>query len=201
MSLWKFTPYNREKWNGAEERVLFVGPEPNENTPLDGIFDMGKLFRMAYAKNKYLGNKQFYDRCEIMLKGLGVEFDAFRFMDLKAIGGGAKAKLSAVREYVDNSLDQVCRYFNSTDRDFGKAPDIIILLGRIAQPVFVQYVWDKVSDSELKWVGMPSPSHTTSYDGLKYASANIRQHLKPITELAERWIYDKNNFDNWTSIV
>ena len=202
MSLWKFTPYNLEKWNDAEERVLFVGPEPNEDKPLDGIFDMGKLFRMAYAENKYLGNKRFYTRCEIMLKGLGVGFDAFRFMDLKAEGGGAQANPSTVSEYVENNLGQVCKYFTSTDLDFGLAPHIIILLGK-AQRVFVQHVWDpvkKVADSELKWVGMPSPSSMTGYIGLEHASANIRQHLKPITEQAERWTYDPNNFNDWKSM-
>lgn len=44
MSLWEFTPYNKEEWNKAKERVLFVGPEPNEDRPLGGILDMGELF-------------------------------------------------------------------------------------------------------------------------------------------------------------
>ena len=90
---WEFTPYNLDEWNNAEERVLFVGSEPNGNNPHPDILDMGQWFRTACEENNYLGGPQFYKRCEIMLEGLGVGFSAFRFMDLKAVGGGAQAGL------------------------------------------------------------------------------------------------------------
>ena len=54
-----------------------------------------------------------------------------------------------------------------------------------------------VSDPGLKDVGMTHPSHAVSYEGLEFASANIRQHLKPITEQAEKWVYHPDDFDDW----
>jgi hypothetical protein len=53
---WEFTPYNLEEWNKAEERVLFVGSEPNGDNPHGEILDMGQWFRTACAENNYLGN-------------------------------------------------------------------------------------------------------------------------------------------------
>jgi hypothetical protein len=47
---------------------------------------------------------------------------------------------------------------------------------------------------------MPHPSHTVSYEGLEEASKKIREHLKPIDQRAEKWVYDKNKSDNWRRI-
>jgi len=47
---------------------------------------------------------------------------------------------------------------------------------------------------------MPHPSHTVGYEGLEYASKKIREHLQPINQQAEKWVYDKNKFDNWRRI-
>ena len=204
--LWKFTPYNRDKWNIAEERILFVASEPNGYNPNSGILDMGDWFRTAESKNKFHKNEQFFRRCEIMLNGInnkntGNLFNNFRFMDLKATQGGPQADPTAVSDYVKNNMNDVIKYFNSTDTNFGLSPHIIVLLGNPAQSTFINCIRDKLINNEnLKWIGMPHPSAQIGYVGLEYASKNIRQHLKPINELANKWIYHKDNFNVWRNI-
>ncbi len=207
MNRWSFSPYNLDKWNDAKERILFVAPEPNGDNPNSGVLDMGDWFRNA-RDNGYYKNKPFFRRCEIILTGiLGAEttgdvFNSLRFVDLKAIQGGAKPDREDVMEYVVRNISDVTKYFNSTDRAFGLSPHIVVLLGRIAQPVFVRCIRHKImNNSNIRWVGMPSLSHMVSYVGLRYASGNIRQHLKPINEPAEKWVYRKNDFDVWLGIL
>ncbi|MGZ8947460.1 MAG: hypothetical protein ACXW1W_18800 [Methylococcaceae bacterium] len=121
-------------------------------------------------------------------------------MDLKATQGGGKANKKAVSDYVKDNLNEVTKYFNSTDEDFGLSPHIIVLLGNTAQSIFSELIKEKVNDKNLKWIGMPHPSHTVGYEGLEDASKKIREHLKPINQQAEKWVYDKNKIDNWRSI-
>jgi hypothetical protein len=63
------------------------------------------------------------------------------------------------------------------------------------------HIKDKVNDKNLKWIGMPHPSAQVGYKGLEDTSKKIREHLKPINEEAEKWVYDKNKFDNWRRIL
>jgi hypothetical protein len=213
MGCWKFTPYDRDKWNKAEERILFVASEPNGDNPNNGNLDMGDWFRTAAPKNNYHGNPQFFLRCVIMLNGINgkstgqayvkndADFNNFRFMDLKAIQGGAIPGPNAVLNFVLNHMNEATKYFNSTDTDFGLAPHIIVLLGNTAQSVFISCIRKQViNDKNLKWIAMPHPSAQVGYDGLEYASKKIREHLKPINEPAEKWVYQRNNFDDWRSI-
>ncbi|MGZ8947459.1 MAG: hypothetical protein ACXW1W_18795 [Methylococcaceae bacterium] len=69
MDSWKFTPYDINKWNKAEERILFVASEPNGDQPNSGILDMGDWFKTA-PQNNYHDNLQFFTRCKIMLNGI-----------------------------------------------------------------------------------------------------------------------------------
>jgi hypothetical protein len=207
MNRWKFTPYNLDKWNSAKERILFVAPEPNGENPNIDNLDMGHLFRNA-RQNNYYNNPQFFTRCEIILNGItnykkvGNVYNNFRFMDLKAIQGGGKADQNHVLEYVKNNIVEVTKYFNSDDKDFGLSPHVIVLLGNIAQSIFINCIRTRVINIQnLKWIGMPHPSHTVGYDGLKYACIHIRKHLKPIKEQAEKWVYHKNDFNDWRSVV
>ena len=200
---WKFTPYKLDKWNNSKERILFVGSEPNGDNPNIDKLDMGHLFRNA-MQNNYYNNRPFFTRCEIMLNGINgknIGFGNFRFMDLKATQGGGNANPNSVLEYVINNIVEVTKYFNSDDKDFGLSPHVIVLLGNIAQSIFIMCIRNRViNDKNLKWIGMPHPSAYVRYVGLEYASKNIRQHLKPINELAEKWVYHKDNFDVWRSI-
>jgi hypothetical protein len=200
MDCWKFTTYDLDKWNKAEERILFVAHEPNGDNP-NGGEDMGHWFKTA-PQNIFYKNEPFYRRCEIMLNGINGKngFDNFRFMDLKATQGGGKANKKAVSDYVKDNLNEVTKYFNSTDTNFGLSAQIIVLLGNISQSIFPVHIRDKINDKNLKWVGMPHPSHTVGYVGLEYASKKIREHLQPINQQAEKWVYDKNKFDNWSRI-
>ncbi len=223
MCRWDFTPYNLDKWNKAEERILFVGVEPNGENPHSGK-DMGRWFRTATPKNKYHTNPQFYTRCVIMLIGINNKFGFvnqpvdqntvlnyvknnpsifgnFRFMDLKATQGGGQADKNIVSKYVEENIEEVAKYFNSTDRSFGLTPHIIVLLGNTTQLVFIKHIKKRlINDENLKWVGMPHPSAQVGYEGLIEASKSIQQHLKPINQQAEKWVYDKNNFNNWKTI-
>lgn len=208
MHRWEFTPYNLEKWNSAKERILFVAPEPNGDNPNGENLDMGHWFRNA-KQNNYYKNKQFYNRCEFILNGIITTpqhsenvFNNLRFMDLKATQGGGQANQNHVLEYVNNNLNETTKYFNSTDMAFGLSPHIIVLLGNKAQSIFVRCIRDQlINDKNLKWIGMPHPSHTVGYEGLKYACKDIRRHLKPINEQAEKWVYHKDDFNDWRKIV
>jgi len=206
--LWKFTPYNIKKWNQSNERILFVAAEPNGEQPNGGNYDMGEWFRTATPKNNYHNNEQFFRRCEIILSGILIDtlsdnrFDNFRLMDLKATSGTGKADPRAVEEYVKRNFDDVIKYFNSTNEEFGLFPHIVVLLGNTAQSVFKRCIREKlINNSNLKWIGMPHPSHTVEYAALKNASGNIRQHLSSITNITtDKWIYRKNGDDVWRKI-
>jgi len=81
------------------------------------------------------------------------------------------------------------------------APHIIVLLGNTAQSVFIGCIRKQlINDKTLKWIAMPHPSAQIAYDGLEEASKKIREHLKPINEDAEKWVYQLDNFDDWRSI-
>jgi hypothetical protein len=121
-------------------------------------------------------------------------------MDLKATQGGAEASPHKVLEYVQTHMDEVIRYFNSTDESFGLSPHSILLLGNTAQSVFVKLVRPKITNNEIKWIGMPHPSHTVGYDGLRYASERIIEYLKPINQSGKKWVYKKDKFNNWVNI-
>ena len=214
MDCWTFTPYDLDKWNKVEERILFVASEPNGERPNGGVPDMGDWFRTANEENNYHGNPQFFMRCVIMLNGINgkctgqayvkndPDFDNFRFMDLKATQGGAIPNPNAVLNFVLNHMNEVTKYFSSTDTYFGLAPHIIVLLGNTAQSVFISCISRKqvINDKNLKWIAMPHPSAQVGYEGLEDASKKIRQHLKPINEKAKKWIYRKDKYDNWGSI-
>ncbi len=207
MITWKFTPYNLEKWNDAEERVMFVASEPNGENPNGNVFDMGHWFRNA-ERNNFYNNKRFFTRCEYILRGIAMNrsrvniFDNFRFMDLKATQGGNYAVVACVRDYVKNNMSDVVKYFDSCDETFGISPNIIVLLGNPAQFIFTKYIRSKLLNSRtLQWVGMPHPSNAVGYEGLKFAAGHIRSHLKPISELAEKWVYRKDNYNIWKPIV
>jgi hypothetical protein len=60
MACWKFTPYDRDKWNKAEERILFVASEPNGDNPDSGNLDMGDWFGTTTSQNNYHYNPQFF---------------------------------------------------------------------------------------------------------------------------------------------
>jgi hypothetical protein len=207
MFRWEFTPYNRDEWNKAEERILFVASEPNGDNPNSGILDMGDWFRTATPENNYHGNPQFFNRSLIMLNGINgkstnhayvkhdEDFSNFRFMDLKATQGGPIPGPNVVLNFVLDHLNEVTKYFNSPDADFGLSPQIIVLLGNTAQSVFTSCIRKQViNDKNLKWIGMPHPSAQIGYEGLEYASTNIRQHLKSINQQAKKWVYHKD----WT---
>jgi len=205
MDCWTFTPYDLNKWNNAKERILFVASEPNGDNPNSGNLDMGDWFRTAESKNKYHKNKPFFRRCEIMLNGINNEnnanvFDNFRFMDLKATQGSSTPGSNTVSDYVTKNMNNVIKYFNSTDTNFGLSPHIIVLLGNTAQSIFSKHIRDKVNDKNLKWIGMPHPSAQVGYDGLEEACKKIREHLKPINEDAEKWIYQRDNLSDWRTI-
>jgi hypothetical protein len=51
MDCWTFTPYDLDKWNKAEQRILFVASEPNGENPNGGISDMGDWFRTVNEEN------------------------------------------------------------------------------------------------------------------------------------------------------
>ena len=173
---------------------------------------MGDWFRTANEKNNYHGNPQFFMRCVIMLNGINgkstgqayvkndADFNNFRFMDLKATQGGGKADKKAVSDYVKNNLNEVIKYFNSTDTDFGLSPHIIVLLGNTAQSIFSELIKKELIDKNLKWIVMPHPSHTVGYVDLESASKKIKEHLRPINEQAEKWVYKPNNSDDWRRI-
>ena len=200
---WRFTPYDLNQWNKSTNRVLFVAPEPNGEQPNSGIPDMGNWFITASPKNNYHGNQRFYNPHKIMLDGINggdKGFSNFRFMDLKATQGGAKASYKEILEYVQTHPDEIMKYFNSTDESFGLSPHIIVLLGDHAQKVFVKLVKQKITNKEIKWIGMPHPSSYTSGDGWRYASKRITENLKPINQSGKRWSYKKDNFDDWGNI-
>jgi hypothetical protein len=208
MTRWEFTPYNIVEWNNSSERILFVAAEPNGEQPNGGNYDMGEWFRTAKQDNNFHNNERFFRRSEIILTGIlnGENIDdvfgCFRFMDLKATSGCAKSDLSEIENYVINNLNEVIKYFNSTDKKFGLSPHIIVLLGNAAQSIFKRLLRPRLmNNSSLQWVGMPHPSHTVDYEALAKASAEIRKHLNPITNrTTNKWIYQKGNLNNWKSI-
>jgi len=164
-------------------------------------------------KISIIKTNRFFLRCVIMLNGINgkstgrayvkndADFDNFRFMDLKATQGGSQADPNAVSDYVEDNMNDVIKYFNSTDTNFGLSPHTIVLLGNLAQSVFISCIRKQViNDKNLKWIGMPHQSHTVNYEGLEDASKKIREHLKPIDQRAEKWVYDKNKSDNWRRI-
>ena len=203
MTKWIFTPYDLNQWNKSTNRVLFVGAEPNGENPHSGVPDMGDWFRTASLKNNYHSNPAFYDRCKIMLDGINggdKGFSNFRFMDLKATQGGAKASYKEILQYVQAYSDEVMRYFNSTDESFGLSPHIIVLAGNNAQSVFVKLVRQKITNKEIKWIGMLHPSFRyAGYDGLREASERITDNLKLISQSGKRWSYKKDKFDDWVN--
>lgn len=208
MCVWTFSPYNLPKWNQSKERILFVAAEPNGEQP-NGGYDMGEWFRTA-PQNEFWKNQQFYRRTEIILEGMSNDkspniFDNFRFMDLKATSGGGQANRRHVKNYVRDNLNEVIRYFNSTDEGFGLSPHLIVLLGNTAQSVFNECVRPRLlGNNHLEWIGMPHPSHTVGYDGLVKACTEIRNkdnpRLKPINQEGYKWIYDKKQPDRWVTI-
>lgn len=202
--MWEFTPYNLHEWNIAQERIIFVALEPNGNNPNPGR-DMGEWFRTASPENNFHNNPQFFRRCEIMLNGINIEiqgniFNNFRFMDLTAIEGGPVPNPGAVEDYVRDNMCEVIRYFNSTDEDFGLSPHLIVLLGNTVQSIFSSLLRPKLMHTDLNWVAMPHPSAQVGYEGLTYASQRIRQHVRPINRPARKWVYHRENFDDWRDI-
>ena len=172
---WNFTPYNLEKWNNAKDRILFVAAEPNGNNPNNGT-DMGEWFRTANPENKYHNNKLFYNRCKIILNGVLIEknicnpFNNFRFMDLKATQGGAKSSEKEISEYVYSNKGEVLKYFISNDKNFGIAPNILIILGNYAQNVFSKIVRPLLLEKQsfqLQYIYMPHPSAQTVVNELR----------------------------------
>ena len=203
---WDFTPYDIEGWNNAEDRILFVAAEPNGNNPNSGL-DMGEWFRTATEENNYHSNRLFHNRCRIMLEGTlnGKNyidpFKNFRFMDLKATQGGAGASKKEVSEYVRLNQSEVLKYFISKDKYFGLAPNILVILGSIAQTIFGETVKPlllKNQASQLQHIYMPHPSaQTVVNDLLRSASAEIPQRLAPLTETPYKWFCRGRKNNGW----
>jgi len=202
---WEFTPYNLQEWNKSDSRILFVAPEPNGNNPNPGR-DMGKWFRTADELNSYHSNRLFYNRCKLILDGmLGTEspsnFNHFRFMDLKATSGGSISKKNEIANYIKSNRLEVTEYFTSKNEKFGLLPHKVVLVGNIAYELFSELLRDSAhkDNPELQWIQMPHPSaQTVANDLLREACNEIREHLNPINQNANKWFCKGRTNYGWT---
>jgi hypothetical protein len=201
---WKFTPYDLDEWNKSSSRVLFVASEPNGDNPNGGIKDMGNWFRTA-KDNGYHSNKLFHNRCRMILNGVlksesESNFNHFRFMDLKATAGGARANKIEIANYIKNNKQDVMQYFVSEDENFGLRPHVTILLGNLAYELFSQHLRNEVQkeNQELRWVQMPHPSAQTVHnESLLEACGEINKHLCAIDKAADKWFCRGQNNNGW----
>jgi len=196
---WKFTPYDQEKWNKSDSRILLVATEPNGNNPCCDKLDMGEWFRTANEENKYHTNKRFYNRCKLILDGI-IEVDAlknFRFVDLKATPGGARSIKSEVFDYIRNNKPEVEDYFISEN---GR-PHIVVLLGNDVYEIFSSTLRNSLIEKnpELKWIQMPHPSSPrVANDLLRTACGQINDYLVKINEPANKWFCKGRSSYGWT---
>jgi len=206
---WNFTPFNLREWNDSKKRVLFVASEPNGNNPNSGTPDMGDWFRTASSSNKFHKNKKFHNRCKIILRGILNStdekeiFSHFRFMDLKATQGGAASSVNELIEYVNLHLDEVLKYFLSSDEKFGISPNIVIVLGNNTQHVFERTVKPLLVNKKvaIEYVFMPHPSAQTVVNKhLEEASSEINSKLVPISSVPSRWFCRGRNNSGWVTV-
>ena len=204
---WEFTPYELQEWNKSVSRILFVATEPNGDKPNSGTLDMGDWFRTAYESNSYHSNRRFYNRCKLILDGiLGTElpsnFNHFRFMDLKATSGGSKSTKNEIANYIKSNRLEVTEYFISNNEKAGLRPHIVVLLGNSAYELFSELLRDTVREDnpELQWIQMPHPSAQTVDNALlRQACDEIRKHLIPINQRANKWFCRGRSNYGWTN--
>jgi len=204
---WEFTPYNLQEWNKSDSRILLVATEPNGDNPNSGTLDMGDWFRTADESNNYHSNRRFYNRCKLILDGIrGTEspsnFNHFRFMDLKATSGGSKSTKNQIADYIQSSRLEVTEYFTSKNEKAGLHPRIVVLLGNSAYELFSELLRDSVrkDNPELQWIQMPHPSAQTVDNALlRQACDEIRNHLTPISQRANKWFCRGKSNYGWTN--
>jgi hypothetical protein len=131
-------------------------------------------------------------------------FENFRLTDLKDNSEVGRANLNKIQEHVKSNLDEVIKYFNSTDEKFGLSPHPVVLLGSKAQLIFKKLIKPELLQAmcclDLMCIGMPHPTAMIGNDALEFAGIQIQKHLKPIQGDIKRWRYSKNNHDIWESI-
>ena len=220
---WTFHPYNPDKYKKSENRVMFVGADPN-GAKKHKIKDMGEWFRETPEGNK----NNFYKRTVTLLKGIlghikdrpideenekiDQHYDRLvhmRFVDFKIVEGKSKANLTDVSEAVKEHSPIVKAFFNGTD-----FPHYIVFVGGIAHNVFKKI---KKSDEEQfkdffnensKAVFMPHPSSMISTEALasaseinlnikkkenKFRSINKCEHFWKWGYNKQRWLSNKND--------
>jgi hypothetical protein len=200
---WTFRPYNKEEYKNSKHRIMFVGADPNGGNPnIDKktkreITDMGELFKFAYENmdNNFFNNLPFFKRTEYMLRSiLGDKsdsldvFNSMRFIDLKAIAGGAEATTEGVRKYLENESNakEVSNYFT----DSKIFPHFIILLGGHVHTLFFEFRKNKKLSFHEKSLAvcMPHPSHSVHYEILdKVASEELNSKFKSIKDSKSLW--------------
>ena len=203
---WEFTPYDIQKWNKSDSRILLVATEPNGDNPNSGILDMGDWFRTANQANNYHSNKLFHNRCKMILNGiLGTKvhsnFNHLRFMDLKATSGGAKSKKSEISDYIKLNSSEIAQYFTSKNENIGLQPHIIVLLGNSAYELYSEHLLNTVrkNNSTLKWIQMPHPSaQTVANDLLEVACSEINEHLTSTDQKPNKWFCRGRLNYGWT---
>jgi len=188
-------------------RTLFVATEPNGGNPNSGVLDMGDWFRTANQSNNYHSNKRFHSQYRMILDGIlrtesGSNFSHFRFMDLKATGGGAKSKESDIVNYIESKALEIAQYFFSRNENFGLRPHAIVLLGNSAYDLFSAQVFDTLRkyNPGLKWVQMRHPSaRTVANDLLRSACTGINVHLTSIDQRVHKWFCKRRLQYGWTT--
>lgn len=164
---------------------MLIAVEPNGENPNNGKFDMGDWFRTANLSNQFHGNKLFYNRCKMIFNGIfeiedNSVFNHFRFLDLKATAGTAKADENEITDYVSKNSEEILKFFISKDESFGLYPNLIVLLGNKAYDIFTTTLQSKISfaNQGLYCICMPHPSHPNmSNDFFRVACSEINQNL------------------------
>lgn len=192
--LWTFNPVYPEIYSTQSPKVIVVGAEPNEKG-LRPDRDMGLWFRTASANN-FWGNSIFYQATLRQVRAVlpadiaGQADDAVlthvRYVDLKAAGGGGKARKDQVAKWARDHLHQVAGYWLN-DR-----PTYTIIQGVHAQEVFEEIVAPALCarNIECQKVGLLHPSRQNQnhlsnpayLEALKQVSEKLRQLDEPLVQ-------------------
>jgi hypothetical protein len=224
-SVWTFDPIDPEGWQTSHRRVLLLAAEPNGGNPNGGVQDMGHWFRAAPGHN-FFSAWPFYSHSAAYAAAAGGGKEAFRhdncltrdnapafrdalkaarFADLKHTGGGTTAKEAEVRAAVEANLEQVLRLWIPQGEH--PAPHVTVLLGNVAQTVFVKCVLPRLRAEPKRvcgtYVGFPHPSHAIDHTALRTALRAVASNevvfeggpaLRCMMKRGLRWRYPANGW-------
>lgn len=201
---WTFRPVYPGAYATIRPRVFIVGPEPNEEGVRPGQpgRDMGLWFRTAWKCN-YWGNPKFFrgallQLCAVLGKPVETADRAegdlsilkhLRYIDLKAVGGGASVRMSQVIvEWVIGHIGEIVGYWVK-DR-----PDVTVLQGDHTQWAFEKIVAPVLRDEQVdvQRVGLPHPSQGGyNLNALK----EVHEYLRPLSKPLFRWAPRKKKWE------